>query len=232
MKNLENEMKYKYFMNNYWDYFLELEKEFIETRKYVEFSKENFKTYSIEYLKLIQAICSEIDVVGKMMALEINSNFKENNSSIIKWWFEIQNEFKIKKTPENNNDISTPKDCNCALSEFTCEFTDSVSLKPWDSFIVERKINGKNRTIYTSNGTTPKWWKDYNAIKHSRTFPISGKETKTRTNFTKANLKNLCNSLAALYALESTYIEYVKPKHHSMHFDKVSKLFQKISFTI
>ena len=63
---------FKAFIKNYWEYFRELEAEFLQTRKYVEFCKENNATFSIEYLKLYQAVCSEIDVVGKWQMLLSN----------------------------------------------------------------------------------------------------------------------------------------------------------------
>ena len=54
------------FKKSYWNYFLELEEEFLLTQKYVTFDKLNFNTFSAEYIKLIQAVCSEIDVVAKL----------------------------------------------------------------------------------------------------------------------------------------------------------------------
>ena len=78
---------FKAFIKNYWEYFRELEGEFLQTRKYVEFCKENNATFSIEYLKLYQAVCSEIDVVGKAMAKVANASFKpedkQNNIYLI-----------------------------------------------------------------------------------------------------------------------------------------------------
>lgn len=56
------------FKKSYWNYFLELEEEFLLTQKYVTFDKLNFNTFSAEYIKLIQAVCSEIDVVAKEIA--------------------------------------------------------------------------------------------------------------------------------------------------------------------
>ena len=50
------------FVDNYWEYFRELEKEFMETQKYVEFCIDNNASFSVEYLELFQAVCSEIDV--------------------------------------------------------------------------------------------------------------------------------------------------------------------------
>lgn len=70
---------FKAFSKNYLEYFLELEREFLQTRKYVEFCKDNNATFSIEYLKLYQAVCSEIDVVGKAMAKVANDAFKPDD---------------------------------------------------------------------------------------------------------------------------------------------------------
>ena len=63
-----NQSKLSVFVRSYWDYYLELEEEFINTKKYVAFEKANGKTYSLEYLKLMQAVCSEIDNVAKYIA--------------------------------------------------------------------------------------------------------------------------------------------------------------------
>ena len=74
------------FIKSYWDYFLELEEQFIETKRFVAFDKANSKSYSIEYLKLYQAVCSEIDVVGKEIAVAVNPTFKidKNTKNIVK----------------------------------------------------------------------------------------------------------------------------------------------------
>lgn len=48
-----------------WSYYLLLEYEFNKTLNYVEFTEDNFSTYSNEYVKLLLSICSEVDVVFK-----------------------------------------------------------------------------------------------------------------------------------------------------------------------
>ena len=46
-----------------------LEEQFLDTQRYVEFDYvNNGRAYSIEYLKPFKAVCSEIDVVGKVLA--------------------------------------------------------------------------------------------------------------------------------------------------------------------
>ncbi|RZS94080.1 hypothetical protein [Cuneatibacter caecimuris] len=57
-----------------WPYYLRLEREFIETLNYVEFSEDNFLTYSIEYEKQLLSICSEIDMLCKELCKEIDAD--------------------------------------------------------------------------------------------------------------------------------------------------------------
>ena len=68
------------FLKNYWRYYKELEIELLSTSRYVEFVEDNFSTYSVEFLKLYQAVCSEIDVIGKMMAFQVNSSFNPEDT--------------------------------------------------------------------------------------------------------------------------------------------------------
>lgn len=84
--------RYKIFEKSYWNYFLELEDQFLATKRYVAFDAANFKAYSLEYLKLLEAVCSEIDIVGKEIAHQIDPGFKisDHSSNIQKWWFTIQ----------------------------------------------------------------------------------------------------------------------------------------------
>jgi len=60
----------------YWQHFLALESDFAATSRYVEFSKGNFGTYSVEYAKLLLAIGSEVDVLCKIICREIDSAAK------------------------------------------------------------------------------------------------------------------------------------------------------------
>src|SRR5690348_5519176 len=61
----------------HWQHFLALEADFAATSRYVEFSSKNFKTYSIEYTKLILAAASEIDVLCKAVCniIDITKNY-------------------------------------------------------------------------------------------------------------------------------------------------------------
>ncbi len=53
-----------------WSFYLCLEKDFIETLNYVQFEDDNLKTYSIEFERLLLAICSEVDVLCKLLCKE------------------------------------------------------------------------------------------------------------------------------------------------------------------
>lgn len=85
------------FRKLYWNYFLELEHEFAETSRYVSFEKSNSNTYSREFLKLLQAICSEIDVVGKEITSMVDPTFNSNGKQTIKnWGYALQKQFHLK----------------------------------------------------------------------------------------------------------------------------------------
>ncbi len=57
----------------HWQHFLSLERDFIETLEYVELDQDNKDTFSVAYTKLLLAVCSEIDVVAKLLCKKINS---------------------------------------------------------------------------------------------------------------------------------------------------------------
>lgn len=69
-------------VNQYWKYYLALEKAFLETERYVEFDYvKNSNTYSMTYMQLFQSICSEIDVIGKTLGVKCNSAFDPKKST-------------------------------------------------------------------------------------------------------------------------------------------------------
>ena len=82
-------------LSTYWDYYVELENELLETRRYVAFSESNFNTYSIEMLKLLEAVCSEVDVLLKVLAVIADSSFDTSASlGIHKSWYAIQDQYR------------------------------------------------------------------------------------------------------------------------------------------
>ena len=169
-----------------------------ETRRYIEYDENNFRTYSSNYLMLLQAVCSEIDVVGKEIAAYFNQVFdsEDGTKPINRWWFELQDNL-----PDVNREVM---------------FADSFSVKPWDKYRVvkvvsQRNNNGKliNVTNYNiqpkTNGityVTPKWWNAYNKVKHKRL-----KTDDDGVNYKKANLQNLSSAFAALYLMEFEFMK-------------------------
>lgn len=54
------------FLKDYWQYYLMLEKQFINTLQYVDLNTNNFSTFSNQYANLLQAIGSELDSFFKV----------------------------------------------------------------------------------------------------------------------------------------------------------------------
>ena len=71
-------MTRKDFMKNYWRYYLILEQHVIAAEKYVDFNKDNEKTYSIGFVNCLNEIGSEVDVCMKAIC-----GFAENERKTI-----------------------------------------------------------------------------------------------------------------------------------------------------
>ena len=187
-------MNFKEARDEYWKYYISLEEQFVETGRYVEFDFiNNGKTYSMEYLKLFQAVSSEIDVVGKIVASIVDKSFKPTkDTGINEWWYYIF-----------TNDPS--------LESKKCSLFGEHELQPWKNFRTIRNPNpdAKKYILDENNipkAKTPGWWNDYNSVKHNRT----GHYQKFATNYAKANLRNLFYTFAALFILEVKLMEETK----------------------
>lgn len=160
----------------------------LSTKRYVTFDQANFKTFSFEFLKLPEAICSEIDVVGKEIAHQIDSDFKitDGNVDIQKWWYKIQDWYR--------EDTLEP-----------IKLMDEIEFSPWAEYQIEEFVDkrGATRHRLVSNSKTPYWWTSYNKVKHSRT--LDDPETQEKY-FHRANLGNVCEAFSALYLLEKRYM--------------------------
>ena len=108
----------------YWQHFLALEADFAATARYVEFSRSNFATFSVEYAKLLLAIGSEVDVLCKIICERIDSSAKRGN-------------------------IDDYRTCITAHSKIVTEEVlirrYNLAFKPWDSW-----ASGKNPTWWKS----------------------------------------------------------------------------------
>lgn len=65
------------FRTVYWNYFLELEGEFLQIEKFIPVDDLNESTFSLRYMKLLFSICSEIDIVFKSF-MEFNGESIDN----------------------------------------------------------------------------------------------------------------------------------------------------------
>ena len=60
----------------HWNYFLELESDLEHLSRYIEFTEDNYKTYSPEMVRLLLTAGSEVDVVLKGLCKKNDSRFK------------------------------------------------------------------------------------------------------------------------------------------------------------
>lgn len=200
-----SEIKLGQFIKSYWNYYIELEDQLLATKKYVAFDDSNYKTFSVEYLKLLQATCSEIDVVGKIIAQYSDESFNRNkNKSMQKWGLLVQTTF-----PEIENS--------------TVLFLNDKGITPWKNWAYETYNDKDNRLRYRlkKGKNTPVWWTAYNKVKHERTSPY--KEGKT--NYSQANLENLILAMAALYIIEMKFIKLLFSGDINTDSIKRSKIF-------
>lgn len=197
-------MNVNVFVKSYWNYYLELEDQFITTKKFVEFASSNSATYSIEYLKLFQAVCSEIDVVAKILAEEYDAEFKKiKNKNIQKWGYYLQSAYPY-------------------LETISVLFNNDYSICPWQNWKYEKYIDKKGALRYRllQGKETPFWWTAYNKVKHERTSHFKD----GKANYSRANQKNLIYALAALFILEMSYLESIKEETEKSY--SASKLFR------
>lgn len=215
--------KFVEFYNNYWIYYRQLEDELLTIRKYVDFSKQNLRTYSMEFLKLYQAVCSEIDVVGKVMALNVNKKFDSKNANIQRWWYVVRNYYQIIDGPLSGMN-ETNKETSYVIYEYSCGDFCGIHLVPWEKYNIECYKNQKGNTCYKlcEGSKTPEWWRNYNAVKHNR---VSIFKNNDDSNFEKANLKNVVLAFSALYVLERSFLDTVGTNEDIITFTNHSELF-------
>lgn len=225
---MRNHNSFAQFVYDYWSYYRELEDDFLATRKYVSFDSANYSTYSIEYLKLYQAVCSEIDVLGKSMAYAVNHSFKpeDRKNNILKWWFEIQDCYYASRKQGIAYIEGQPTN---KLYEADCLFLGVKKIVPWSSFRTEQYTAKDNSTrIRAVNSSVPAWWSSYNKVKHNRI--TLGSRKNENVNYSKANLGNLIDALGALYLLEKSYMESIGTQDDLESFFNQSRLFLNREF--
>ena len=224
-----NATLYENIIKNYWEYYRELEDDLLATRKYVAFDELNSGTFSMEYLKLFQAACSEIDVLGKAMASHVNPAFKpdDKQNNINKWWFEVQGAYRcydsVLDAAEGIGGTPLPNCRRLCLGRF--------EVQPWKGFgtewrmVTDRTGRTSNRCLLKSGCSTPRWWSDYNKVKHGRALD-SGSGAHV-PNYHKANLGNVIAAFAALHVLETSFMQSVGTADELQAFGDVSRLFER-----
>lgn len=114
-------MNKEIFENTYWNYFLEIEEDFKKIERTIPVDRHNFETFSIQYMKLLFTICSEIDILLKEF---ITYNNWSNNIGDLK---NINDYRKIITTNLKN------------FSKETICFSNDIEMKPFENW--ENKIN-------------------------------------------------------------------------------------------
>ncbi len=63
----------------HWKYLLTLDSDLHKASRFVEISEQNYKTYSIEFVRILLAAGSEIDVVAKLLCKLLDAGFRYEN---------------------------------------------------------------------------------------------------------------------------------------------------------
>lgn len=179
----------KRFIDEYWSYYLQIENDVIDTFNYVEPDSRNFGSFSHKFKDLLSAIGSEVDVVGKSIAELIDPNDKKlSEAPIAHWGFVVER-------------------CSPFISSATIDMRGNFQLMPWKNWANEKSKDINDRVIYKlKNGSSnPEWWRAYNKTKHRRRSLANPEDS----NYERANLKNVLNGLAGLFALEITLAEVI-----------------------
>lgn len=107
------------FCKHHWEYYLVLEKDFLATERYVSFDLgdnylynagqptdvANSETFSNEFVKQYQAICSEIDVIMKSICTELGNPNADNMPSYTTTILRAWNHIKYQKVTVKNIEL-------------------------------------------------------------------------------------------------------------------------------
>lgn len=159
------------FEKTFWNYYLELERNYLEIEHLIPFDEVNYYTFSYKYMGLLGSICSEIDVLFKMYIKlkEYTVDLDQNNEPI----YNIDQYLKFIES-------QVP---NFKSQEITC----------YNPRFYNEKVFPFN-TWSISN--PPKWWTVGNKLKHDKEKVIDGKKA-----YKYANQIFVLNALSALFQL-------------------------------
>lgn len=159
------------FEKTFWNYYLELEKDYLEIEKLIPFDETNYNTFSYKYMDLLWAICSEIEVLFKeyMKIKEYTPDLDDNGDP-------IYNINQYKKFVEEKIENFLDQKIICYNPKF---FNKTICpFKPW------------------KNNDNLKWWRVYNKLKHDREKELHGKKA-----YKCANQICVLNALSGLFQL-------------------------------
>ena len=125
----------------FWNYYLELERQYLKIDYLIPFDKINYNTFSYKYMELLSAICAEIDVLFKLFM------------NIENYYPEVDNNNK----PQFNINQYEKFIENC-FPNFKTQEIYCYNPKFYKKKIYPFKNWGSN---------SPKWWGIYNKIKHN-----------------------------------------------------------------
>lgn len=125
-------------MNLHWNYFISLERDLENLSRYIEFTEENYKTFSTELVRLYLATGAEVDVLLKQLCGLVGSEKKVGN---IKGYRKIITEH----FPEIGKEKVFIKRYN-------------LEIAPWEDW---KEEIGKEEP-------NPRWWTLHNKVKHHR----------------------------------------------------------------
>ena len=162
------------FIEQYWEYFKTLQGDFLATERYVSIDEDNFETFSVEYNRLYQAICSEIDVIAKQFC-------------------KLLGDLNADKISHYCQTITSH--CRTFVDEEICiNIGHSFRIKPWDKW----------KSYSRDKSDNPEWWTLYNKVKHNRQSFCTDRNSKwnNKPYYKCATQQNVLFSLAGLFALE------------------------------
>lgn len=76
---LERSEKMDIIYQEYFNYYLELERDFFATESYITIDRDNYMAFSMQYNRIFQSICSEIDCLFKELCGQVDASIKVKN---------------------------------------------------------------------------------------------------------------------------------------------------------
>jgi hypothetical protein len=145
--------------NTHWVFFETIDEDLHAYSRYLEFHEKNFAAFSINLARLYLSICSEVDVLAKMICERAVQSSKNKRLNI-----------------KDYRKIITGRFPAFGAAQVRIRPIQLI-IRPWGEWVDTKDLN-------------PKWWNDYNGVKHHRD-----------KDFYLANLENVLHSAAGLYVV-------------------------------